>query len=161
MSALPDNPDNTAVVHEESDVNVRTIFWFGAGLALVALVLHVFLWWLQGFFATTSARSQTIVYPMAQSERDRLPPEPRLQDNPQQALRELRAKQQALLDGFAWVDKGAGVARIPIEEAMRTIVRRGLPTREAQAAGTAPDVSKTGGATGTGSSKADSAGRPQ
>jgi hypothetical protein len=83
---------------------------------------------------------------MALGQRDQLPPEPRLQDNPQQALRELLARQRALLDG----------GRIPIEEAMRTIVQRGLPARETPPA---PDVSKTREVTGP--SKADSAGHGQ
>jgi len=123
MSELRDNADNVEVVHEESDVDVRTIIWFGAGLAAVALVVHVFLWWLQGFYATQTQRSQTLVYPMAVGQRDQLPPEPRLQDNPQQALRDMRAAQQRLLDGDG--------SRMPIEEAMRVIVQRGLPSREA------------------------------
>ena len=45
-------------------------------------------------------------------------------------MRELRAKQQALLKGYGWVNRDAGVARIPIEEAMRIVVERGLPARE-------------------------------
>ena len=124
MSESRHNPDNPEVDHQETDVHVRAIIWYGVGLAAVALVVHVFLWWLQGFYATQTRRSQTVVYPMAVGQRDQLPPEPRLQDNPQQALRELFARQRGLLEG----------ARIPIEEAMRTIVQRGLPVREKEPA---------------------------
>jgi hypothetical protein len=149
MSESHNTTDNPEVDHQETDVHVRAIIWFGVGLAAVALVVHVFLWWLQGFYATQTQRSQTLVYPMAVGQRDQLPPEPRLQDNPQQALRELLARQRALLDG----------GRIPIEEAMRTIVQRGLPARQAPPASGAPDVSKTREVTAP--SKADSAGRGQ
>ena len=69
---------------------------------------------------------------MAVGQQNRLPPEPRLQSNPQQDLSELRAKQESLLKGYGWVNKEAGIARIPIEEAMRIVVQRGLPAREAQ-----------------------------
>jgi len=127
----PDYDDNPEVVHEESDVNVRAILGYGAGLVVVAIVVHVFLFWLQGFYATRTARAQTTVYPMAVGQQDQLPPEPRLQGHPQQELRDLRAKQQSLLTGYGWVNKEAGVARIPIEEAMRIVVDRGLPAREA------------------------------
>ena len=120
MSESRNHADNPEVDHQESDVHVRAIIWYGVGLAAVALFVHLFLWWLQGFYATQTQRSQTVVYPMAAGQRDQLPPEPRLQDNPQQALRELLARQRGLLEG----------ARIPIEEAMRTIVQRGLPVRE-------------------------------
>ena len=132
MSELREEPDNPEVVHEESDVNVGAILRYGAGLVAIALVVHVFLWWLMGVYERQDERAQTQVYPMAAGQQDRLPPFPRLQATPQQDMRDLRAKQKALLDGYGWVDKEAGIARIPIEEAMKTIVQRGLPTTEAK-----------------------------
>ena len=131
MSELREEPDNPEIVHEESDVNVGAILRYGAGLLAIALVVHVFLWWLMGIYERQHERALTQVYPMAAGQQDRLPPFPRLQANPQQDMRDLRAKQKALLDGYGWVDKEAGVARIPIEEAMKMIVERGLPAREA------------------------------
>lgn len=131
MSDLRDTADNPEVVHEESDVNVRAILGFGLALAAVALIVHVFLFWLQGSYSRQTERAQSIVYPMAAGQQDRLPPFPRLQDNPQQELRDLREKQLSQLTGYGWVNKEAGVARIPIEEAMKIIVQRGLPSREA------------------------------
>ena len=124
------DPDNPAVAHEESDVNVRAILGFGAGLAALAFVVHVFLWWLLGVYTRQVERAQTQVFPLAAGQQEQLPALPRFQDNPQQDMRALRAKQQALLEGYAWVNRDAGVARIPIEEAMRIVVNRGLPTRE-------------------------------
>ena len=122
--------DNPQIAHEESDVNVRAIFGFGIGLAVIALAVHVFLWWLQGFYATQADRAQTAVFPMAAGQRDQLPPTPRLQNDPQQDLRDLVTKQQTQLSRYSWVDKSAGIARIPIEDAMRIVVQRGLPARE-------------------------------
>jgi hypothetical protein len=131
MSELRDNPDNVDVVHEESDVNVGAIIRYGIGLLLVGAVVHVFLWWLLGTYERQNERAQTQVYPLAAGQGDRLPPFPRFQENPQQELQELRAKQKAQLEGYGWVNKEAGVARIPIEEAMKMVIERGLPTREA------------------------------
>ena len=124
-------PDNPEVAHEESDVNVRAILGYGAGLMAVAVVVHVFLWWLLGVYQTQDYRSQTQAYPLAAGQHEQLPPSPRLQNNPQQDMRELRARQEAVLKGYGWINREGGVARIPIEEAMRIIVERGLPTREA------------------------------
>ena len=131
MSELHNNPDNVEVVHEESDVNVGAIIRSGIGLFAVALVVHVFLWWLLGVYERQNQRAQTQVFPMAAGQGDRLPPAPRLQDKPQQELQELRAQQKALLEGYAWVNKETGVVRIPIEDAMKMVVERGLPSREA------------------------------
>jgi len=35
-----------------------------------------------------------------------------------------------VLESYAWVDKNAGIVRIPIEEAIRLTLQRGLPTRQ-------------------------------
>ena len=126
----PRNPDNPEIVHEESDVNVRAILGFGFALIVAAVIIHVFLWRLQGLYQRQTERAQMQVYPLAAGQQEAMPPAPRLQQNPQQEMRELRAQQQALLNGYGWVNRDAGVARIPIEEAMRIVVERGLPTRE-------------------------------
>jgi hypothetical protein len=56
-------------------------------------------------------------------------------------LAALRAEEDAALHSYGWVDKGRGVARIPVEEAMRLLAERGLPR-------TAPEPSPTPAATG-------------
>src|SRR5918994_3923290 len=131
MSELRKEQDNVEVVHEESDVNVGAIIRYGIVLFAVAVVVHVFLWWLLGVYERQNERAQTQAFPMAAGQGDRLPPAPRLQDNPQQELQRLRAQQKALLEGYAWANKEAGLVRIPIEDAMKMVVERGLPTREA------------------------------
>jgi hypothetical protein len=129
MSDLRDQ-NNVEVVHEETDVNVNAIIRYGVGLAVVAAIVHLFLWWLLGVYAGQNRRAQTQAYPMAAGQQDRLPPTPRFQENPQEELQQLRARQKVLLEGYGWVNKEAGVARIPIEEAMKMVVARGLPVRE-------------------------------
>jgi hypothetical protein len=121
--------NNTEVVHEESDVNVRAIFGFGAGLLAVGLVVQVLLWLLMNYY-TKQAAQVPRNFPLSAEYQQQAPPEPRLQIHPQQDLRDLRAREDALLHGYGWVDKNTGVARIPIEEAMKIVVQRGLPARE-------------------------------
>ena len=127
----PHNLDNVEVVHEESDVNVRAILGWGLGLIVVAVVVQLFLWWLVGFYQGQAQRAETRTYPLAAGQEDVQPPEPRLQTTPQQDMRALRDAQSARLRGYQWLNRETGVARIPIEDAMRVIVERGLPTREA------------------------------
>jgi hypothetical protein len=52
-------------------------------------------------------------------------PQPELQKAPQSDLSRFTAAQRAALSGYAWVDRDHGIARIPIEEAMRQIAGRG------------------------------------
>jgi hypothetical protein len=62
-------------------------------------------------------------------EREALFPEPRLQLAPREDLRALRAWEEAALNSYGWIDRTAGVVRLPIERAMDLIVQRGLPVR--------------------------------
>jgi len=55
-------------------------------------------------------------------------PAPRLQnDDGNQDLAELHAREDLLLTHYTWVDEAHSKARIPIERAMELIVQRGLP----------------------------------
>jgi hypothetical protein len=126
---MPAPRDNPAVVHEESDVNVRAILGFGVGLLIVSVVIAAFLWWLFGFFSRQSTPAAPL-FPLAMERQNALPSGPRFQENPQQDMRDLRAREEAALKSYEWINRDAGVARIPIEEAMRIVVERGLPTRE-------------------------------
>ena len=53
-------------------------------------------------------------------------PEPTLQTDPAQDLARLRAREEELLNTYYWVDKQNGIVHIPIAEAMKQVVARGL-----------------------------------
>jgi hypothetical protein len=120
--------DNPAVAHEESDVNVRAILGFGAGLFATCAVVAVVAALLLGYFTRQASRTPR-VFPLAAAQETQPPPEPRLQTHPREDMEQLRARETAVLESYGWVDKNAGLARIPIEEAMRLTVQRGVPTR--------------------------------
>ncbi len=123
--------NNPAVHHEESDVNIRAILGFAAGLIVVAIVIHVAIWGLFRFFdARATHQAEQPEYPLAAKQEQRLPPEPRLQTNPRQDLADLRAAEDVTLSTYGWVDRNAGVVRIPIDEAMKLTLQRGLPSRK-------------------------------
>jgi len=52
-------------------------------------------------------------------------PAPALQKNPQEDLKRYEREQRAALSTYGWVDRSKGLARIPIEEAMRIIAAKG------------------------------------
>jgi hypothetical protein len=124
--------DNPEVRHETSDVNIRAILGFGAALALVAVVVHVLLWLLFMYFQSREASGAARLLPLAVEQQNRLPAEPRLQTNPRQDLSDLRTREDQVLGSYGWVDKERGIVRIPIDEAMRLTVERGLPARGEQ-----------------------------
>jgi hypothetical protein len=126
------NDENPTTKHEESDVNINAILAFAAGLVAVAIVVHLLIWVLFRFFDARESRAATVEYPLAVQQEQRLPPEPRLQTNPRQDLQDLRAGENDVLTRYGWIDKNGGVVRIPIDEAMRIVVERGLPARGKQ-----------------------------
>jgi hypothetical protein len=120
------NPD---VHHETADVNVLAVLQFGAGLLAVVAIVHLLIWVFFGFLRGREAAPAAREYPLAATGQNRLPPEPRLQTSPRDDLRDLRALEDQLLTSYGWVDKNAGVVRIPIEEARKIVVEKGLPVR--------------------------------
>jgi hypothetical protein len=46
-----------------------------------------------------------------------------------EALKALRATEDAALTTYGWVDKNKGIVRIPIDRAIDLLLQRGLPTR--------------------------------
>ena len=123
------NPD---VHHETSDVNIRAILGFGAALFAVAVAVHVLIYGLFGYFDSREGVQRPVEYPLAASQEGRQPPEPRLQTDPRQDLADMRAKEDEQLQSYGWVDRNAGVVRIPIDEAIKLTLERGLPARTEQ-----------------------------
>ena len=115
--------------HETRDVDIRRVsilagvlvLVIGAAMGLTALMFDR----LAAREAGRQAPPSTLVEPPAM----RLPPEPRLQEDPVAYLTLMRAEEQAALDGYGWVDRERGVAHIPVQRAMEILVRRGLPVR--------------------------------
>lgn len=67
--------------------------------------------------------------PMAYS---RMPPQgPRLLPDTPDQVNQQRANENALLTGYAWVDRENGFVRIPLGRAMALVSQRGLPARRA------------------------------
>jgi hypothetical protein len=128
-STVAGAPPNGPTHHEGSDVDIVGIFTFVAGLIVSAVVIQLVVWLLFRYFSGREELRTAPQYPLAATQETRVPPEPRLQTNPRGDLLELRTHEEDVLGSYGWVDKGAGVVRIPIDEAMRLTLQRGLPAR--------------------------------
>jgi hypothetical protein len=120
--------EQSDVHHEESDVNFRAILLFGVALVVSGIVIHAAVGVLFVYLNGRQAEGP-MQFPLAAGAA-RIPPEPRLQVDPPAELSELRAGEDEVLNGYRWVDRDAGTVRIPVTEAMRLVVERGLPARE-------------------------------
>jgi hypothetical protein len=91
-----------------------------AAMFLVSLVV-VPLYWLY-------ARQETAAQPEQATVLEASPPPgvfPRLVTNEPRTLAEFRAREDALLGSYGWVDENRGLARMPIDEAIRIVGQRG------------------------------------
>jgi hypothetical protein len=115
--------------YEHTDANVwsivKLLFW----LAISAVAIHVGLGLLYALLIERAEEPGEPRYPLAAMPGERLPPTPRLQQFPNREFYEFRVGEQAFLEGYGWMNKEAGIVHIPIEDAMRLMVERGLPSR--------------------------------
>ena len=134
---------NPHVSHERGDVNVFQITGFGIGL-VISCIIVVFAMWAMFAYLAKREDSKNAPVPTAMSqERQRVPPEPRLSGvtldasgqisahpvYPRVELRELREDEDAILNNYGWVDPDHGIVRIPIDQAIDIVARKGLPSK--------------------------------
>jgi hypothetical protein len=150
------NPD---VMHEESDVSVRGVGTFVGLLFLGLLIVSGLMLGMFKLLDAYATSKEAQPSPMARSEKERLPPPgvPRLQgapdhrslDDPNLIFEKkeptlewdaLRAKFKYDLENYHDPDPGTGNMRIPIADAKKRLLEKGLPTRQAAPAGAQDDA---------------------
>jgi hypothetical protein len=129
------------VDYEKTDVETGKVVNVGVIVGIVAVVASVAVLGLLNLFSDMAQKADPPVPPMGRHEQGRLPPEPRLQVNPFQDVRDLVVEDKAALAASAWVDEKAGIARIPIDDAMRIVAQKGLPRWPRVLASPAPAAS--------------------
>ena len=128
----PQSPPTTDRGYEHSDVAIRPLVIFLAGLTLSLIVVSGIVAALFFLFEKEAEEVDPVPSPLAAAEQPI--PGPVLQVMPRHDLNEFRAREQRQLDATEWIDEPRGIARIPLEEAMELTAENGLPTWPAAAA---------------------------
>ncbi len=142
---------NIDVTHEASDVDVGGILKFVVGLTIFAVVVHVLMWGMFRFLNSQEEGKEPPPGPMAMTEQERRPPDPKLQSAPGFGVklgygqwvplenREPQAEYRVLLEQWdrqlKCTCKDSVDARCPvctpIDEAMQRVLEGNmLPTRK-------------------------------
>ena len=124
--AEPPAPRAEHLGYEPKDVSVRWIVGAAFAGALFVGLSAAALYGLQRLYSAADV-AEVEPPPTALERLDPVPPAPRLQAEPAQDLATYLAREAAILDSYAWVDEEAGIARIPIEQAMQLLAERGWP----------------------------------
>ena len=120
--------ENHGVRYEKEDINERSTFWFGFWILVLMVSVSLLLKPLYNLLVARGVETQAPAAYVAESDPAALePPGPRLQVRPELELAVIRAQEDAILSSYAWVEKDRGIARIPIDEAVRIVAERGLP----------------------------------
>jgi len=133
--------------YEQNVIGFKGIVYFAVGLFLLIVITFGLMWALLGVFEDQAKIDKVSNNPMALSEKDRLPPEPRVQaapgfgiDGPRGHVNlELKApqaewweleKQNKELWEKGMVDKATGaITALPIEEAKKKLIERNVKAK--------------------------------
>lgn len=144
-----DSPKHgTGTGHELSELRIGPVVWFLVALGIGTIITFLLMVGLFDAFQNRATEAEGKTSPLA-GERQKLPPEPRLQlaptnidqaegrespnlkeDHPLQEMKRIRRDEDAKLNSYGWVDEKAGIVRIPIEQAKKQLLKNGLPTRK-------------------------------
>jgi hypothetical protein len=136
------NPD---VTHEASDVNISGILKFVMGLTVLGAVVFTLMWGMFRFLNAQETEKEPPAGPMAMTEEERLPPEPRLQaakgfgvkrengewvslekKEPEAEYRMLREQWEQRLNCHSGAESQSPTPNcVPIEEAMKKLLEGG------------------------------------
>lgn len=135
---------NPGTRHEESDVRVKPVALFMFWLLVATGIIAVLMIGLFNWFEKREQKAEGKKSPLA-AERSEIPPEPRLQlapksdeqlkrhdppdlkhDHPLAEMQLLREEEDLTLNNYTWVDQQKGIVGLPIEDAKRLILQKGL-----------------------------------
>jgi hypothetical protein len=109
--------------HEQSEVSVRLIVVSLAFLAVFTFLVFVLVIGIFNYLHSEyrTAEAERLARPV-------IPPEPRIEAEPFRQLQTLRAREDHILNSYAWVDQKAGIVRIPVDRAIDLLAQQGLPS---------------------------------
>jgi hypothetical protein len=113
--------------HESSDVPVKPLLLSLAAFAAGCLIA---MWVMRAMFRSfdASARSRDVPGHVL-AEEHQIPPPPKLEANPTAENEESAVAERKLLDTYGWIDRDAGIVRVPVERALELVLQEGLPAR--------------------------------
>ena len=103
--------------YEKTDLNYRAVVM--VWIIMLAMCAGVFL--VSGYFIHTLTHGPITA---SESPSTHVPPQPWLQVNEPIDLAEFHRREDAILNGYGWVDKKRGIVRIPIDRAMDYLAKR-------------------------------------
>jgi len=137
MTDHHNKPHHDDLGFEREDLGAKPVIGFIVSLVISGVLIYYVIWGIFHFLDAYDKKHQQLRTPLVQVESNTRDvqtqviqrfPEPRLEDNERTELNGFRYSEEEQLNSYGWVDKNAGIAHIPIEQAMQSIAQKGLPT---------------------------------
>src|SRR5579875_129345 len=126
--------------HETRDADVHKLMIFG--IALLGLIVFGYVVTEISFHYLVGRRK--ITPPTTFFSKSQMPPPPLEQQHVGTELQRYLEEENSVLNGYGWVDRKAGIVRIPIDQAMDSILQKGFPVRQPGQMTLAPSQPYTG-----------------
>ncbi|RIK39595.1 MAG: hypothetical protein DCC55_17615 [Chloroflexi bacterium] len=114
--------------YEVQEVSLRPILYFLAALAVIAVIIHLVIFWLLDIWTPRALNVRVQVPPAEVTPATGPGPGIQAQSVLERAAEEAPALER--INTYGWVDEEAGVVHIPIEQAMQLLVERSAPEAE-------------------------------
>jgi hypothetical protein len=121
------------VSFESSDVQTKSILAYLVFLAIAVIATFAICVYIFRYATNFAAQTDTPPPPVHQGIAPTMPPEPRLQGilghetDAQQDMRNKVKEDTAANERLGWIDEKAGIAQIPVRDAMKIIAEKRLP----------------------------------
>jgi hypothetical protein len=120
---LTDSPTG----HEANRLKVRGLAWFAAALTGVTVLVLLMLTFVMRGFVHEEKEFESLALPRFAGDTGEYP-SPRIQADPADELKKMKADDLGRLNHYGWIDRKAGVAHIPVDRAIDVLAKKGLPT---------------------------------
>jgi hypothetical protein len=113
-------PEDAEYEHTDVEPGIAGKFalWLAIAMVISGGIVYGTFWLFEGQEVVHNEQVQR--FPLAAGQ-TREPPTPHLQTQPFRDVYQLKLGQLEKLSSYGWVDQGAGVVHIPIEDAMRIV----------------------------------------
>lgn len=115
--------------YETRDVNFRPVLWASFGVSVAVVTFFALMWLMYVSLNAREERESAPAHALATVYGRSEPPVPNLQKDPAADFEALQHESGEILSTYGWVDRPAGVVRIPIERAMELALERGFSMR--------------------------------
>ena len=102
----------------DSEISLRAIVLFAIGIVLLVVIAGALMFLLTGRLRDQQYAGDPPPPALAEARVSQKPAGPLLQADPSSEMTALRQEENAELNSYGWVDKGNGIARVPIDRAI-------------------------------------------